>query len=409
MSERDTDAYQAAAERVFTPNYRPAPIVVDHGEGSRLVDIEGRRYLDMMSGIAVSALGHAHPKLVEAIREQAGKVLHTSNLYFNAPSIELAERIVDGCFADSVYFCNSGAEANEAAIKLARKRAFDAGDTERVEIISFDGSFHGRTFAALTATAQPKYHQGFHPLPGGFTYLPFGDAGALELAISKKTAAVIIEPIQGEGGVRTTPSGYLEAIRSACDRVGALLIFDEVQVGMGRTGTLFAHQHEGVTPDIMSLAKGIGGGLPLGAMVATEAAGASLTFGSHATTYGGNPVACAAGAGVMDAVRSQGFLDQVKSVGDRLAKGLTRIGEATGLFKQVRGRGLLIGAEVDESKGITAKDVVVEVRSRNVLVHVAGPKVVRLAPPLILTQAEADEALEAIEASARVLVKGAVA
>ena len=395
-AEPKNAALQAAAQKVFTPNYRPAPLVLDRGEGAWVYDVEGQRYLDMVSGIAVSALGHAYPALVAAIRDQAGKILHTSNLYLNAPAIQLAERLVAGSFADSVYFCNSGAEANEAAIKLARKYAFDTGQTDRHEIVSFDGSFHGRTFGALAATAQPKYHEGFRPLPGGFVYAPFGQTEALDEVVSAKTAAVIVEPIQGEGGVRCPPPGYIAAIRSACDAAGALLIFDEVQVGVGRTGQRFAHEHEGITPDIMTLAKGIGGGLPLGAMVATAKAGASLTYGSHATTYGGNPVACRAGVVVMDAISKPGFLEQVNEVGAHLRRGLERIGEDTGVFSEVRGRGLLIGAQIAEPDRVGVRDLVAQCRGRHVLVHLAGPSVLRLAPPLILSVAEADVALTAI-------------
>lgn len=391
------------AEKVFTPNYRPAPIVLEGGEGCHVYDTEGGHYLDLVSGIAVSALGHNHPALVKAIRAQAGKILHTSNLYLNAPAIELAELLVAGSFADSVYFCNSGAEANEAAIKLARRYAWDQGQKDRVQIITFDKSFHGRTYGALTATAQPKYHEGFGPMPGGFDYAPYGDVAALEAMVSDKTAAVMIEPIQGEGGVRMPPDGYLKEIRRICDANGALLIFDEVQVGVGRTGVLFAHQFEDVTPDIMSLAKGIGGGLPLGAMVCRKAVGASLIPGTHATTYGGNPLACAAGTVVLRHVASAECLAQVNEVSALLMAGLRRIGDETGVFSQVRGRGLLIGAELKPEVTFDAKAIVNAARDQGVLAHIAGLRVLRLAPPLILSADEAAAGLKGLEVAIKSL------
>jgi len=397
MSQPTSLVDRAAA--VFTPNYRPAPIVLDRGEGSWVFDTEGNKYLDLVSGIAVSALGHAHPKLVAAIQAQAAKLLHTSNLYLNAPAVELAERLVAGCFAERVYFCNSGAEANEAAIKLARRYHYDRGDTKRIEILTFEHSFHGRTYGALTATAQPKYHEGFGPMPGGFAYLPYGDVPALEAAVGDDTAAVMLEPLQGEGGVRVPPPGYLAEVRRICDAKGALLIFDEVQVGIGRTGELFGHQVEGVEPDIMSLAKGIGGGLPLGAMVCRAEVGASLIPGTHATTYGGNPVACAAGAVVLDEVAKPERLAHVRDVGAALMAGLTRIGERFSVFSEVRGRGLLIGAELRPEVDFDAKAIVDAARAKGVLAHIAGPRVLRLAPPLILEPAEATTGLEAIEAA----------
>ncbi len=387
------------ARRAFTPNYRPAPIVLERGDGAYLFDVEGNRFLDMVSGIAVSALGHNHPKLVEALRAQVGKVLHTSNLYLNRPSVELAEALTQHCFADRVYFCNSGAEANEASIKLARRYHWDRDDKSRVEIVTFDRSFHGRTLAALAATAQPKYQQGFGPMPEGFRYVPYGDVEALEKVVSDKTAAIMIEPIQGEGGVRVPPAGYLAKVRALADAHGALLIFDEVQVGVGRTGKMFCHQREGVTPDIMSLAKGIGGGLPLGAMVTTEAVGASLEYGTHATTYGGNPVACTAGKVVFDVLAEPGFFEGMNDVSEQLFSGLTALGEKYDVFEEVRGAGLLIGAQLKEGLSFDAKTIVAACRENQVLVHIAGLQVLRLAPPLILSSPEVDRALEAIDAA----------
>lgn len=388
-----------SAKGVFTPNYRPAPIVLDRGEGCWVFDDQGERYLDLVSGIAVSALGHNHPRLVAAIQAQAAKLLHTSNLYLNRPSVELATMLVESCFADRVYFCNSGAEANEAAIKVARRYHYDRGDAERTQILTFERSFHGRTYGALTATAQPKYHEGFGPMPEGFDYLPYADTAALEQAISDRTAAVMLEPLQGEGGVRVPPKGYLAEVRRICDAHGALLIFDEVQVGIGRTGVLFGHQFEGVEPDIMSLAKGIGGGLPLGAMVCRADVGASLVPGTHATTYGGNPLACAAGLVVLEQMRKPDRLAHVQSVGELLMNGLRTIGERHRVFSEVRGRGLLIGAELRPEIPFDAKAIVNAARGRGVLAHIAGPRVLRLAPPLILEAQQAEQGLAAIEAA----------
>ncbi len=399
-TEPTTDKNAGFAERakkVFVPNYKPAPLVLDRGMGCYVWDVEGKRYLDMVAGIAVSALGHGHPKLVEAIRDQAGKIIHTSNLYLNQPSIELAERLVASSFADAVFFSNSGAEANEAAIKLARRVAYDRGENERKEIVCFEHSFHGRTMGSLAATGQPKYHEGFGPLPGGFRHIPYGDEGAVAAAVGPATAALMLEPIQGESGVRVPPSGFLRACREACDRAGALLIYDEVQVGLGRTGKLFCHEHEGVPPDILTLAKGIGGGLPLGAMLTTTKWAHALGYGTHATTFGGNPVATAAGRVVLDALGEDGFLDHVTQMGLRLSAGLRRVGE--GLFSEVRGKGLLIGAELAPGTKFDAMEVVTACRARSLLVHVAGPRVVRLAPPLIIEAPQVDEALESLSAA----------
>lgn len=384
------------AKQVFTPNYAPAELVIARGEGCYVWDLEGRRYLDLVAGIAVSALGHHHPKLVAAIQAQAERVLHTSNLYLNQPSIELAERLVGHSFGQRVFFCNSGAEANEAAIKLARRYAYTRGETERVKIYSFDKSFHGRTMGALTATAQPKYHEGFRPLPEGFGYLTM-DLAAVEAAIDHHTAAVIIEPVQGEGGVRVPPPGFLAALRKICTDKGALLIFDEVQIGLGRSGAMFGYQLEGVTPDIMSLAKGLGGGLPIGAIVTTDAIAPALNVGSHGTTFGGNPMACAAGLAVFEVLESPGFLERVRAIGLAFEAGLRAIAQTHGGVSEVRGRGLLLGMALKKDAGFEAKDVVKACRDLGVLVHVAGPDVVRLLPPLILGPAELAEGLSAID------------
>jgi acetylornithine/N-succinyldiaminopimelate aminotransferase len=408
MSELTNHALAEEAKKLFIPNYKPAELVIERGDGCWVVDVEGRRYLDLVSGIAVSALGHAHPKLTEAIRTQVGKVIHTSNLYLNLPSIDLARRLVEASFGERVFFCNSGAEANEAQIKLARRCAWDRGEKQRNVIVSFDQSFHGRTLGALTATAQPKYHEGFGPLPLGFKYLRYGDVEGLERGVDETTAAILVEPIQGEGGVRMPSAGFLAACRRIAHARGALLCFDEVQVGVGRTGRMFAHQHEGVVPDSMSLAKGIGGGLPLGAIVTTEALGSHLGYGTHATTFGGNPVACAAGCVVFDVLGEPGFLEHVVEIGRVLEDGLRAIGEKTHAFQEIRGRGLLIGAVLRDRIGFDAKAIVETCRKEGVLAHVAGADVLRLAPPLTLSRAEAETGLAAIERALRSLVGGPV-
>ena len=386
----------AHAKDVFVPNYRPAPVVLDRGEGVYLYDIEGRRYLDMVAGIAVNALGHAHPRLTAVLQAQAAKLLHTSNLYLNQPAIELADRLVAHCFAERVFFCNSGAEANEACIKAARRFAFANGQPERVRVVSFTNSFHGRTYGALSATAQPKYHEGFGPMPDGFDYVPYGDADALAKVVTDRTAAILLEPVQGEGGINLPPSGFLAECRRVADAAGALLIFDEVQSGIGRTGRMFAHQHEAVAPDLMAVAKGIGGGVALGAMVATTRVAEVMQPGTHGTTYGGSPLMCAAGVVVMEEVSKVGFMEQVARCGQQLVEGLDRLNGRLGIFSKIRGRGLMVGAELSEDVDFEAKDIVTECRRDGVLVHVAGPRVLRLLPPLILEATHVSEAIDAI-------------
>ncbi len=387
----------ARAKAVFTPNYQPAPLVLCQGNGCYVTDASGRRFLDMVSGIAVSALGHGHPRLLRAIEAQVGRILHTSNLYLNEPSVTLAEKLVAHSFADAVYFCNSGAEANEAAIKLARRFAHQKGEPERTEILSFAQSFHGRTYGALAATGQPKYHEGFGPMPLGFRHAPLNDEAALEAAVSNRTAAILVEPIQGEGGVRAAKPAFLKLCRRLADAHQALLIFDEVQVGVGRTGTMFCHEHDGVVPHIMTLAKGLGGGLPLGAMVAAREVAGVLVPGTHATTFGGNPVACAAGNVVLDVISEPGFLERVRQLGARLAEGLESISRELSVFSEVRGRGLLVGAELRPEVPFDAKAVVLAARDRGVLVHLAGPRVVRLVPPLVVEAKEVDAALDVLK------------
>ena len=373
-------------------NYRPAPIVLDHGQGATVFDSAGTRYIDMVAGVAVSALGHGHPRLVQTLKDSAERVLHTSNLYYNAPALRLAKGLTDATFADRVFFCQSGAEANEAALKLARRFHYDQG-SERFEFITALQSFHGRTFGALTATGQEKYHKGFAPLLPGFSYVPYGDIGAMEQALGDKTAAVMLEPIQGEGGVRIPPTGYLQKVRALCDARGILLIFDEVQTGMGRTGKVMAHEHEGVTPDIATLAKGIAGGLPLGVMLAKEEVAKVLVPGSHATTFGGNPVSCALAEVVVGEGTKSDFLQKVEALGERIQKRLEQWVQKYPVCVEARGRGLLRGVELAHE----LPAFVEEARKRGVLTNVIGGRVIRVAPPLVISEAELDEGLKALE------------
>jgi acetylornithine aminotransferase/acetylornithine/N-succinyldiaminopimelate aminotransferase len=382
------------SSKLFLNTYSRYPVAMVEGSGCRLKDADGREYLDFLAGIAVCSLGHCHPAVTAAICEQAGKLLHVSNLYHTAPQTALAELLINNSFADRIFMCNSGAEANEAAIKLARKH----GGAGRYEIISLEGSFHGRTLAAVAATGQPKFHQGFEPLPAGFVHAPFGDIAALEKLISAKTCAVLCEPMQGEGGVRPLPQEYLVAIRRLCDRHRLLLIFDEVQVGMGRTGTLFAYEQFGVIPDIMTLAKALANGLPIGAMLTSEAVAASFEPGSHASTFGGNPVACAAGVVVAETMLAAGFLAEVKAKGDYLAARLTEIGQRyPRIAAGVRGMGLIQGLILTPAYVAQGPAVVNRLFEAGILANFAGNIALRFLPPLVVSRAEIDRLALALD------------
>ncbi|MAG32704.1 MAG: hypothetical protein CL908_17630 [Deltaproteobacteria bacterium] len=392
MSSNAEIASRGAA--VLVGNYAPQPIALVRGEGCWLYDAEDNRFLDLMGGIATAALGHANPKLRRALEDQAAKLWHVSNLYTTEPQIQLAERLTANSFADAIYFCNSGAEANEAALKLARRHHHDRGaksGKERFEIIAFEGAFHGRSLFTLSATGTPAYWKGFEPLVPGIHHAPWGDLDAVRQLLSKKTAAIIVEPIQGEGGIRTPPPSFLAGLRSLADENGCLLIFDEVQVGMGRTGTLFAHEQEGVTPDVMTLAKALGGGIPIGAMCTTRELAAALVPGTHASTFGGNPLACAVASAVVDELIEGGVLDHAKSMGERLGQGLDAIAAELGSEKVVetRGRGLLRGLRLAMPPG----GIIDACRERGVLVISAGADVLRLAPPLVISTEEVDYGL----------------
>ncbi len=383
------------ASRVLMNNYARWPVVFVKGRGARLFDPEGRVYLDFVGGIAVAALGHCHRRVTVAIQKQAQRLLHVSNLYYIEPQIRLAKLLVEHSFADRVFFCNSGAEAMEAAIKLARKHSHDRHGPGRHEIIATENSFHGRTLATLSATGQAKLRKGFDPLVPGFVHVPYDDLTAVEKAISERTAAILVEPIQGEGGVRVPRDEYLPGLRSLCDRHGLLLILDEVQTGMGRTGTLFAYEHAGIRPDIMALAKALGNGVPIGAMLATEEAAQAFTPGTHASTFGGNPLASAAALATLETILEDGeILDHCRRMGQLLLEELSHLMRRhPNLIRDVRGRGLLVGIELM----VEGKPIVQACLDEGVLVNVTAERVIRLAPPLTVTPEDIQLLIETLD------------
>lgn len=374
--------------------YARAAVSFEKGEGAWLISRDGERYLDFGGGIAVTSVGHAHPHLVEALTEQAKKVWHVSNLVQIPEGERLAKRLVDATFADVVFFTNSGAEANEAAIKMARKYHAAKGHPERFRILTFEGAFHGRTLATIAAGGQKKYLEGFGPKVEGFDQVPFGDHEAMRAAITPETAAIMIEPIQGEGGIRVIPNQCLRGLRELCDEHGILLIFDEIQTGVGRTGKLFAYEWTGVAPDIMSVAKGIGGGFPMGACLATAEAGSGMTVGTHGTTFGGNPLAMAVGNAVLDVVLAPGFLENVERLGLLFTQRLAELKDRhPAVIAEIRGAGLMLGLRTV----VPNTEFTVAAREEKLLVIPAGDNVVRLLPPLVITDADAAEAMERLE------------
>ena len=391
-----TDALRARWNAVMMSNYGTPPVAIARGEGCRVWDVDGVSYLDCIAGIAVSALGHGHPALVEAVTRQVGTVAHTSNLFLHEPGVALAERLVALLGGGGrVFFSNDGAEANEAALKIVRRHGWTASpDGGRLEVVAAAAGFHGRTFGALSLTGTAAKREPFAPLPGPVTFVPYGDAGALRAAVTERTAAVFLEPTLGEGGVVPPPAGYLTAARAACDAAGALLVVDEVQSGIGRTGAWFAHVAQDVRPDVVTLAKGLGGGLPIGACIAFGAAGDLLTAGQHGSTFGGNPVAAAAALAVLDTIERDGLLASVRDVGDRLAAGLAAIDSP--LVRGVRGSGLWRALVLTRP---VAAQVEAAARRAGVLVNAVQPDAVRIAPPLVLSAAEADEAVAALAAA----------
>ncbi|MFI8384367.1 aspartate aminotransferase family protein [Pseudomonas sp. NPDC079086] len=397
MSVQHDPVQRADFDQVMVPNYAPAAFIPVRGAGSRVWDQSGRELIDFAGGIAVNVLGHAHPALVKALTEQAGNLWHVSNVFTNEPALRLAKKLIDATFADRVFFCNSGAEANEAAFKLARRVAFDKFGEDKCEIIAATNSFHGRTLFTVSVGGQPKYSDGFGPKIQGISHIPYNDIEALKAAVSDKTCAVVLEPIQGEGGVLPADLAYLQAARELCDKHNALLVFDEVQSGMGRSGELFAYMHYGVTPDILSSAKSLGGGFPIGAMLTTSELAKHLAVGTHGTTYGGNPLACAVGEAVIDTINTPEVLAGVKAKHQRFKAKLEQIGQQYGVFSEVRGLGLLIGAVLSDAWKGKAKAILDAAAVEGVMVLQASPDVVRFAPSLVVEDTDIDEGLARFE------------
>jgi acetylornithine/N-succinyldiaminopimelate aminotransferase len=383
---------------VLMPTYNRADLAFERGEGVWLYATDGRRFLDFGSGIATSSLGHNHPALVRAIAEQAARVIHVSNLYRVPEAERLAGRLVAASFADSVFFCNSGAEANEGLVKLMRRAQHESGHPERYRVICFEGAFHGRTLATLAATGNPKYLKGFEPVVDGFDHVPFNNLNAVRDAITPQTAGILVEPVQGEGGIRPADPQFLRDLRATCDEFGLMLGLDEIQCGMGRTGRLFAHEWAGISPDVATLAKGIAGGVPMGAILAREHVARHMTAGTHGSTFGGNPLACAAANAVLDVILAPGFLDSVERRARVLRQNLEALVlEFPDVFEEVRGAGLLVGLKCR----VPNNEVQAAFAAEGLLSVMAGENVVRLAPPLIVTEAEIEEALAMMRCGAR--------
>ena len=393
----DTKQLLEWAAKYHTPNYARAPICLVRGDGVRVWDSDGKEYLDFGAGIAVASLGHCHPRVTGAIREAAATLLHVSNLYHTAPQIHLAKLLCDHSFADRVFFCNSGAEANEAALKLVRKYAKERYASDRYEVIATRNAFHGRTFATVTATGQEKYQHGFEPLVPGFKHVPYNDLRAMERAIDSRTAALIVEPIQGEGGVIVPDDDYLPGLRKLCDASGALRILDEVQTGVGRTGTLWAYEHSGIEPDVMTLAKALANGVPIGAMLTREEVARALGPGTHGSTFGGTPFVTSVALATLQTVLGEKIPERAARMGRRLMDGLRRLAQGPVGIREVRGRGLLIGVELDRP----VSPILDACRNAGLLVLSAGENVLRLVPPLIIEEDHCDRALEIVDTALR--------
>jgi len=388
-----TEELIALSEKTIMGTYRRFPVVLTRGEGVRVWDSNGKEYLDFVAGIAVCSLGHSHPAVVDSIKRQAETLMHVSNLYHIEPQIAFASQLVENSFADKVFFCNSGAEANEGAIKLARKYASEHMAPQCRELITMKDSFHGRTLATISATGQKKIQVGFDPLPEGFKYVPFNDLAALEDAVTDQTCGVLLEPIQGEGGIRIPADDYLREVRALCDEKGILMILDEVQVGMGRTGRLFAYEHDEVKPDIMTLAKALGNGFPLGALLATDRVASAFVPGSHGSTFGGNPLAMAAGLAVLDTLLTRGVLENCRRVGSYFLECLKKLQEKYPFIREVRGKGLILGMELT----IAGADLVRSCMEKGLLINCTNENVLRFVPPLIITEADIDRAVEILD------------
>ncbi|MBM3115675.1 aspartate aminotransferase family protein [Jeongeupia naejangsanensis] len=384
---------RADFDQYMVPNYAPAAFVPVRGQGSRVWDQAGREYVDFSGGIAVNSLGHCHPAAVAALTEQANKLWHVSNVFTNEPALALAEKLVAATFAERVFFCNSGAEANEAALKLARRVGIDRFGPQKHKVLSAVNSFHGRTFFTVSVGGQPKYSDGFGPRPEGIAHFEYNDLASVEALIDDETACVIVEPIMGESGVLPATREFLQGLRALCDKHNAMLVFDEVQTGMGRVGTLFAYQHFGVVPDILSSAKSLGGGFPIGAMLTTDELAKHLTVGTHGTTYGGNPLACAVASAVFDVINDPATLAGIAAKRARFVAGLEAINAELDLFGPLRGVGLLIGAPLKAEYEGRAKDVLNAATAEGLMVLMAGPNVIRFAPSLVIDDADIDEGL----------------
>ncbi len=383
----------ALADENIMNTYKRFPIVLVKGSGVKVWDVNGKEYLDFVAGIAVCNLGHSHPQVIAVVKEQLENLTHVSNLYYTEPQAQLARLLVENSFADKVFFCNSGAEANEAAIKLARKYAHENMGLDKFELITMKDSFHGRTMATITATGQEKFQFGFTPLLEGFTYVPFNDLQALEARISNKTCGIMVEPIQGEGGVNIPDDNYLAEVREICDRHGILLIVDEVQTGMGRTGKLFAYEHSGIKPDIMTLAKALGNGFPIGAMLATNKIAKAFVPGNHASTFGGSPLAMAAANATVKTMLQEGILEHCREMGDYFLLQLKNLQQKHKIIKEVRGKGLMLAAQLNIESG----DIVNECLQRGLLINSAGSKTLRFVPPLIITTRDIDQATKVLD------------
>ena len=392
-----TDITRASFDHYMMPNYAPVEVIPVRGVGSRLFDQAGREYIDLAGGIAVNALGHAHPKLVEALTEQGQKLWHVSNILANEPALALAKQLTEATFADRVFFSNSGGEANEAALKLARRYARNRYSEDKDEIIAFDNAFHGRTLFTVTVGGQADYKSGFGPLPGSITHLPFNNVDVLRKAVSEKTCAVIVEPIQGEAGVLDADPQFLQTIRTLCDEHNALMILDEVQTGVGRTGHLYAHEAYGVTPDILTTAKALGCGFPIAATLAKAEVAEALAFGTHGSTFGGNPLACAVAAVALDLINTPDVLNGVKERRQWIEKGLEKIAQNSGCAVNVRGQGLLIGWVLAPDWEGRAREIMKAAQAAGVFVLVAGPNVVRIAPSLVIPKEDVEEGMKRLE------------
>ncbi|MBU2894858.1 aspartate aminotransferase family protein [Colwellia sp. D2M02] len=390
---------------VMVPNYAPSAVIPVRGKGSRVWDQQDNEYIDFAGGIAVSALGHCHPALVGALKEQGEKIWHLSNVLTNEPALRLAKKLVDNTFAEKVYFCNSGAEANEAALKLARRWALEVHGEEKSQIIAFKQGFHGRTFFTVTVGGQAAYSDGFGPKPGNIDHAEYNNLDSLKALISDKTCAVMIEPLQGEGGIVAPTDEFIKGVRELCNQHNALLIFDEVQTGLGRLGSLYAYMDLGVTPDILSSAKGLGGGFPIGAMLTTTDIAQHLKIGTHGSTYGGNPLACAVGEAVLDTVNTPEVLAGVKAKSTLYVDGLNAINAKYNVFSEIRGKGLLIGAVLNENYQGKAKDFLNAAMAEGVMTLVAGASIVRFAPSLVISDDDITEGLVRFERAVAKMVK----